>query len=69
MFFCSCTIEQIRDLAMAVREGFGPGFSRAALIDCILLLLEDIPGVKAGNVEERLIELAWAIYIGLPLES
>ncbi|WP_240159186.1 MULTISPECIES: hypothetical protein [unclassified Burkholderia] len=54
---------------MAVREGFGPGFSRAALIDCILLLLEDIPGVKAGNVEERLIELAWAIYIGLPLES
>ncbi|KWE61150.1 hypothetical protein WL76_03445 [Burkholderia ubonensis] len=58
--FPPLTIEQIRALAVAVREGFGPGLSRAAFIDCMLLLLEDMLGFEAGDMDARCIESAWA---------
>ncbi|MCV9916847.1 MULTISPECIES: hypothetical protein [Burkholderia] len=41
------TTEQIRDLAEAVREDFGPGLSRAGFTDNLLFLLEDVPGFEA----------------------
>lgn len=59
----------MRDLAAAIREDFGPGLSRADFTERLLMLLEDVPGFEVGEVGTRLIESAWAIYVGLPLES
>ncbi|ELW9526732.1 hypothetical protein SIO92_000966 [Burkholderia cenocepacia] len=64
--FPPLTIEQIRDLTTAVREDFGGDLSRAAFTEKLLLLLEDVPGFEAGQVDARLIESAWAIYSGRP---
>lgn len=60
----SLTFEQIRDLAMVVLEDLGGKLSRADFTESLLMLLEDVPGFEAGQVDTRLIELAWAIYNG-----
>lgn len=60
--FPPLTIEQIRELAMAVREDFDSDLSRADFTENLLMLLEDIPGFETGQVNARLIESAWAIY-------
>ncbi|MEK6354721.1 MAG: hypothetical protein V4796_28900 [Burkholderia cenocepacia] len=62
--FPPLTIEQICDLAEAVREDFGPGLSWARFDDKLAMLLEDILGFEAAQVDARLIESAWTIYIG-----
>ncbi|HDR9338327.1 MULTISPECIES: hypothetical protein [Burkholderia] len=58
------TIDQIRDLAAAVREDFGGDLSRAVFTEKLRLLLEDVPGFETGEEDARLIESAWVIYIG-----
>ncbi|MBP0608395.1 MULTISPECIES: hypothetical protein [Burkholderia] len=62
------TIDRVCDLTTAVREDFGGDLSRAAFTEKLLLLLEDVPGFEAGEVDARLIESAWAIYSGRPSE-
>lgn len=63
------TIDQMRDLATAICENFGPGLSRADFTERLLMLLEDVPGFEAGKVDERFIELAWMTYSGRPPNS
>ncbi|KVU68387.1 hypothetical protein [Burkholderia ubonensis] len=63
------TIDQIRDLGAAVRQNFGDELSRAFFIENLLMLLEDIPGFELGEVDETLIESAWATYSGRPANS
>ncbi|KVP99085.1 hypothetical protein BGV67_05765 [Burkholderia ubonensis] len=60
--FPPLTINQIRDLAAAVREDFQCGLSQAYFTESLLMLLEDIPGFETGEVDGRLIESAWATY-------
>lgn len=60
--FPPLTIDQIRDLAVAVREEFGSGLSRADFIESLLMLLEDVPGSEASEFPASLIESAWAEY-------
>ncbi|CAJ3968178.1 Uncharacterised protein [Burkholderia pseudomallei] len=64
--FPPLTIERIRDLAAAVREDFGGELSRADFTENLLMVLEDVPGFEAGNVDARFIESAWATYSDLP---
>ncbi|MCO8323086.1 hypothetical protein ABEG10_04560 [Burkholderia cenocepacia] len=66
--FPPLTVDQIHDLTTAVREDLGGDLSRAAFTEKLLLLLEDVPGFEAGQVDARLIESAWAIYSGRPSE-
>ncbi|HDR8955404.1 hypothetical protein [Burkholderia vietnamiensis] len=66
--FPPLTIEQICDLATAVRDNFGGDLSREAFTEKLLLFLEDVPGFEAGQVDARLIESPWAIYSGRPSE-
>ncbi|WP_175809020.1 hypothetical protein [Burkholderia cenocepacia] len=63
------TIDQIRDLATAVREDCSGKLSRADFTESLLMLLEDVPGFEAGKVDERFIELAWMTYSGRPPNS
>ncbi|MFD1555411.1 hypothetical protein ACFSHT_07170 [Paraburkholderia silviterrae] len=63
--FPPLTSEQIRELATAVRDDFGPSLSRAIFIDHLLMLLEDVPGFEAGGITTSLIESAWVGYAGL----
>ncbi|AHE28463.1 hypothetical protein [Burkholderia pseudomallei] len=67
--FPQLTVDQIRDLAAAAREHFGPGLSRAGFNDKLAMLLEDVPGFEVGNVDARLIDSAWATYGGRPSQS
>ncbi|WP_441459249.1 hypothetical protein [Burkholderia thailandensis] len=67
--FPPLTIEQIRELSTAVREDFGSGLSRADFTESLLILLEDVPGFEASEVDTRLIESAWATYSGRPANS
>ncbi|KVN86150.1 hypothetical protein WL30_21630 [Burkholderia ubonensis] len=62
--FPPLTIEQMRDLAVAVREEFGSGLSRPAFIERLLALLEDVPGFEAREAPTSLIESAWDEYFG-----
>ncbi|KWD88379.1 hypothetical protein [Burkholderia ubonensis] len=64
--FPRLTTDQILDLAEAVREDFGDDLSRADFTESLLMLLEDIPGFEAGEVDARLIESAWAMYSDRP---
>ncbi|WP_082721464.1 hypothetical protein [Burkholderia latens] len=63
------TIDHICDLAAAVCDDFGGDLSREAFTDKLLLLLEDVPGFEAGDVDARLIESTWATYSGHPSNS
>ncbi|WP_407971241.1 hypothetical protein ACJ51O_04550 [Burkholderia pyrrocinia] len=67
--FPPLAIDQIRDLAEAVREDFGDNRSRADFTESLLMLLEDVPGFEAGKVDERFIELAWTTYSARPPNS
>ncbi|MBU9692320.1 MULTISPECIES: hypothetical protein [Burkholderia cepacia complex] len=68
--FPPLTIDQIRDLATAVREDFGGNLSHIAFTENLLMLLEDIPGFEADDgADARLIESAWATYSGRPPNS
>ncbi|AVR11550.1 hypothetical protein [Burkholderia thailandensis] len=67
--FPPLTIEQICELAAAVCDDFGGDLPRAAFTERLLLLLEDVPGFEAGDVDARLIESTWAIYSGRPPNS
>ncbi|HFT8009238.1 TPA: hypothetical protein ACU9T0_001054 [Burkholderia cenocepacia] len=62
--FPSVTIDQIRDLAAAVQEDFGPDLSRIAFADKLLLLLEDVAGFNADPLQILLIDSAWTQYSG-----
>ncbi|KVT13856.1 hypothetical protein WT24_00365 [Burkholderia sp. MSMB1078WGS] len=62
-------IDQIRELSTAVREDFGCKLSRADFTESLLMLLEDVPGFEAGEVDARLIESAWATYSDRPHNS
>ncbi|VBI17623.1 Uncharacterised protein [Burkholderia pseudomallei] len=64
--FPTLTNEQICELATAVRDDFGSGLSREAFTEKLLLLLEDVPGFEAGDVDARFIESAWATYSDRP---
>lgn len=63
--FPPLTSEQIRELATAVRDDFGPRLSKAIFIDHLLMLLEDVPGFEAGSITTSLIESVWVGYAGL----
>ncbi|HDR9878400.1 TPA: hypothetical protein QDE50_15265 [Burkholderia cenocepacia] len=67
--FSPLTIDQIRDLAIAIREDFGGDLSRADFTESLLMLLEDVPGFEVDNVDARLIESAWATYSDRPHNS
>ncbi|MCW5141615.1 hypothetical protein B7L29_001670 [Burkholderia cenocepacia] len=67
--FAPLTIEQICELAAAVCDDFGGDLPRAAFTEKLLLLLEDVPGFEAGDVDARLIESTWATYSGRPPNS
>jgi len=60
--FPPLTIEQIRDLATALREVFGSNLSRTQFADKLLMFLEDVPGYESGDASSSLIESAWATY-------
>jgi hypothetical protein len=42
------SIDQIRDLAAALRDVFGSNLSRAQFTDRLLMFLEDVPGHESG---------------------
>ena len=67
--FPTLTNEQICELAAAVCDDFGGDLPRAAFMEKLRLLLEDVPGFEAGKVDERFIELAWTTYSGRPPNS
>lgn len=67
--FSPLTVEQTRDLAVAVGDDFGGKLSRADFTERLLMVLEDIPGFEACDVDETLIESAWATYSGRPPDS
>ncbi|MCA8112543.1 hypothetical protein [Burkholderia cepacia] len=67
--FPPLTIDQIHDLAAAVREDYGENLSQLIFTEWLLMLLEDVPGFEAGEVDERFIGLAWTIYSGRPPNS
>jgi len=56
------SIDQIRDLAAALREGFGSNLSRTQFADKLLMFLEDVPGYESPEASSSLIESAWAEY-------
>lgn len=60
--FPPLTIEQIRDLAAAVREDFGGNLSRVDFTESLLMLLEDVPEFEGGEVPPSLIESTWGEY-------
>jgi hypothetical protein len=60
--FPPLTIEQIRELAAAIRELFGSDLSRTEFTDKLLLFLEDVPGYESGEDAAALITSAWAEY-------
>ncbi|AJK45301.1 hypothetical protein [Burkholderia plantarii] len=60
--FPRLTIDQIRDLAEAIREIFGGNLSRADFSDKLMMFLEDVPGYESGEVAAALVESAWAEY-------
>lgn len=64
--FRTLTNEQVCDLATAVRDDFGGDLSREAFTEKLLLLLEDVPGFEASDVDARFIESAWATYSDRP---
>ncbi|GLU30420.1 hypothetical protein WKR88_01655 [Trinickia caryophylli] len=53
--FPPLTIEQIRELAVAIREVFGSDLSRTEFTDKLLLFLEDVPGYESGEDAAALI--------------
>ncbi|VWC41067.1 hypothetical protein BLA13014_06889 [Burkholderia aenigmatica] len=67
--FPTLTNEQICELAAAVCDDFGGDLSRAAFIEKLWLLVEDVPGFEAGEVDAGLIESMWAAYSGRPPNS
>ncbi|NHV27594.1 hypothetical protein [Burkholderia sp. D-99] len=67
--FPPLSIEQIRDLAKAMREDFGGILSRADFTESLLMLLEDIPGFEFGEADTTPIESAWAEYNSRHLDS
>ncbi|WLE58285.1 hypothetical protein GIY62_14215 [Burkholderia plantarii] len=64
--FPTLTNEQICELAAAVCDDFGGDLPRAAFMEKLRLLLEDVPGFDVGDVDARSIESAWAMYSDLP---
>ncbi|MFM0420031.1 hypothetical protein [Paraburkholderia aromaticivorans] len=62
--FPPLTIEQIRELAAALRDVFGSNLSREQFNDRLLMFLEDVPGYESGGAPLSLIESAWAAYGG-----
>ena len=56
------TIEQIRELAVTIREVFGSDLSRTEFTDKLLLFLEDVAGYESGEDAMALITSAWAEY-------
>ncbi|MCA8420870.1 hypothetical protein LGN05_28050 [Burkholderia cenocepacia] len=42
------TIEQFHELSAAVREDFGGELPRTDFTECLLALLEDVPGFEGG---------------------
>lgn len=66
--FPPLAIDQICDLAAAVCEDCGGKLPRAEFTERLLMLLEDIPGFEAGEVDAGLMESMWAIYSGRPSE-
>lgn len=67
--FPPLTIDRIWALAAAVHEDFGSRLSRADFTESLLMLLEDVPGFEAGEVDAGLIESMWAAYSGRPPNS
>jgi len=60
--FPPLTIEQIRELAAAIREVFGGNLSRESFADKLLMFLEDVPGYETGRIPETMIDSAWDMY-------
>lgn len=60
--FPSLSVEQIRDLAAAIREVFVSNLSREPFADKLLMFLEDVPGYASGENATALIASAWAEY-------
>ncbi|KVV51100.1 hypothetical protein [Burkholderia cepacia] len=58
------TNEHICELAVTVCADFGGDLPRAAFMEKLRLLLEDVPGFEAGKVDEGFFELAWTTYSG-----
>ncbi|WP_322090158.1 hypothetical protein [Burkholderia cenocepacia] len=56
------TNEQICELAAAVCDDFGGDLPRAAFMEKLRLLLEDVPGFEVGEIPASLIDAAWATY-------
>ncbi len=64
--FPPLTIEQICELAAAIREVFGANLSRESFADKLLMFLEDVPGYESGENAMALIAAAWAEYAHRP---
>ncbi|MGN6316929.1 hypothetical protein [Trinickia sp.] len=60
--FPPLTIEQICELAAAIREVFGGNLSPESFADKLLTFLEDVPGYESGKNSIDLIASAWAEY-------
>lgn len=60
--FPPLTIEQIRELAAAIRDVFGGNLSRESFSDKLFKFLEDVPGYESGENSIDLIASAWAEY-------
>lgn len=60
--FPPLTADQIRDLAVALRDVFGSKLSHEQFNDRLLMFLEDVPGYESGEASSALIESAWDIY-------
>ncbi|WP_322015527.1 hypothetical protein [Paraburkholderia sp. J12] len=60
--FPPLTIEQIRELAEAIREVFGGNLPRTEFADKLMMFLEDVPGYESCEVAAALVESAWVMY-------
>jgi len=60
--FPPLTIEQIRELAAAIRDVFGSNLPRMDFTDKLLLFLEDVAGYETDAAGTSLIDSAWAEY-------
>lgn len=64
--FPPMTIEQIHELAAAIRQVFGSNLSQEKFADKLLIFLEDVPGYESDAARTSLIGSAWDMYMTAP---
>jgi hypothetical protein len=61
----SLSDDQVRELALIIRETLGVGLDPAVFADFLLQLLEDLSGFETGREADELRHRAWDAYQNL----